>query len=388
MEALVSTDQHLLLWVVLVLVSLFGMISEKRKWFGKLAGVLVTILTMAVLSSFGFIPSASDPDLDVPTYRFVVHYLLPMAIPLLLFNADIRRIMKESGRLLTVYLLGSASVVIGALVAFYIINLGEEGFKVVGVFIATLIGGSVNFMATAETFGFTQSKLFPATIAVDNFVVSLFVFLLFVVPTIKILGKFFPSYQETESIPPATEQKGEVHFDLIKLTSVLAIAGIVCACGFWLGPLIGQWTGADINFNILVITTVILVIANSFPRHLTTLSHTAHEVGMVLMYLFLGVIGAACNPRDIFIEGPRILIFCLITLFVHLAILLFASRYLKVSLKEIAVASAANIGGPTIAAPMAASMNAHKLITPGILVGVLGYVIGTAIGVSVGLWVR
>jgi uncharacterized membrane protein len=41
--------------------------------------------------------------------------------------------------------------------------------------------------------------------------------------------------------------------------------------------------------------------------------------------------------------------------------------------------------GPSVAAPMAASLGQKKLITPAILVGILGYVIGTFIGVTIAM---
>jgi uncharacterized membrane protein len=61
------------------------------------------------------------------------------------------------------------------------------------------------------------------------------------------------------------------------------------------------------------------------------------------------------------------------------------AKLFKLDVYEIIIASAANIMGPSVAAPMAASLGQKKLITPGILVGILGYVIGTFIGVSIAM---
>jgi uncharacterized membrane protein len=84
--------------------------------------------------------------------------------------------------------------------------------------------------------------------------------------------------------------------------------------------------------------------------------------------------------------APSVLFFCMITLVVHFIVIMIGGKLLKISLKEIAVASAANIGGPSIAAPIAGTLNMKKAITPAILIGVLGYVIGTFLGASVGFW--
>lgn len=51
------------------------------------------------------------------------------------------------------------------------------------------------------------------------------------------------------------------------------------------------------------------------------------------------------------------------------------AKLFKLDVYEVVVSSAANIMGPSVAAPMAASMGQKKLVAPGILCGILGYVI-------------
>lgn len=385
---MIKPTEHLILWAILILVSLFGMISERKKWFGKLAGVLVTILSMAVLSSLSIVPSASNPEVVVPVYQVIMGYILPVAIVLLLFNANLKMIFKKSGRLLTVYLIGTIGVVIGALLAFFIVNLGEEGFKIAGIFTATLIGGSVNFMATAEAFDFTTSKLFAASLAVDNFIVSLFIFILFFIPSISFLSRFYPTDNEERRSKVTDEMSTKGGHGMEEIALVLGIATSICFVGFWVDPFVANLTGITLKFNILIITLLTVILANIFSSQFSRLIEIANNLGMFFMYLFLAVIGAACNPTDILSEGPKILIYCMIVLIVHLLFMLLMSKVLKFSLKEMVIASAANIGGPTIAAPLAASLGASKLITPSILVGVLGYVIGTGVGISIGLMVK
>lgn len=46
---------------------------------------------------------------EAPAYAIVNGYLLPLAVPLLLFAADLRRVLKSTGRLLIAFCLGSGS---------------------------------------------------------------------------------------------------------------------------------------------------------------------------------------------------------------------------------------------------------------------------------------
>jgi len=103
------------------------------------------------------------------------------------------------------------------------------------------------------------------------------------------------------------------------------------------------------------------------------------------MYVFLAVIGASTNLKAILGIGPMVLAFYLVIMFFHLLFMIGVARLFKLDVYEVVISSAANIMGPSVAAPMAASMGQKNLVTPGILVGILGYIIGTFVGVSIAL---
>lgn len=46
---------------------------------------------------------------EAPAYKIVTGFLLPLAVPLLLFRADMRRVLKSTGTLLLAFFLGSGN---------------------------------------------------------------------------------------------------------------------------------------------------------------------------------------------------------------------------------------------------------------------------------------
>lgn len=46
---------------------------------------------------------------DAPAYAIVNRFLLPLAVPLLLFAADMRRVLASTGRLLSIFCVGSGT---------------------------------------------------------------------------------------------------------------------------------------------------------------------------------------------------------------------------------------------------------------------------------------
>jgi len=387
MNAIISPDNHIVLFLLVSGAAALGIYSEHKKWFGKLSGILVTMISMSVLSMTGIVPIASNPKIKVDVYDLVFTYFVPIAIPLLLFSSNIFKIIRESGKLLIAYILGAIGIVIGSFIAYGIFNLGEYSGYTAGVIAATLIGGSVNFIATAEILNFSTNPLFTATVAVDNFVANLYTLLLFFVPSLAFLARFFVKPKIENAVESENNTKDiKTEITIERIAVALFIAFAIAGLGQWLAPYIQNLINSPLNFSILLITMLSITAANVFPKQFKLLENTAFTIGLWMMYIFLAVIGAATNIQDIFGIGLNLLWFYLTILLVHFVLMLALAKLFKLDVYEVVVSSAANIMGPSVAAPMAASMGQKNLVTPGILVGILGYVIGTFIGVSIALF--
>lgn len=132
------------LWAALACAGAAGLQLERTKWGKEMSGALLSTLIGLALSNLGVIPSEA-PHVSGPINAF----LLPLAVPLLLFAADLKKVIGDTGRLLTAFIAGSVATVAGSFTAFSLMpleTLGADGWKVAGALTARHIGGSVNYM--------------------------------------------------------------------------------------------------------------------------------------------------------------------------------------------------------------------------------------------------
>jgi len=144
----------------LLIVSASGIAMEQKTTFGKaLSAPLVTMLISLVLANVGIIPFKS------PVYGLINKYLVPLAVPLFLFDSDIRRVIRDAGSLLIAFIVGAVSTIIGTIATFSLIpltSLGEDGWKVACALNSRHIGGAINFVAVADTLNIDGSVVSAA----------------------------------------------------------------------------------------------------------------------------------------------------------------------------------------------------------------------------------
>jgi uncharacterized membrane protein len=263
--------------------------------------------------------------------------------------------------------------------------LGADSANTAGVIAATLIGGSVNFVAAGEILNFSTSPLFSATLAVDNFVANLYILFLFLIPSLGVLSRFFVKNKVENTLNTNELDDAPSIITMERIAVSIFVALLIAWSGQFLAPYLQQLFQTQINFSILIITIVSVAAANIFPKRLKYIDNTAFSIGLWMMFIFLAVIGAATNLHDILHTGPAVLAFYVVIMLFHFIFMLSVAKLFKLDVFEVIISSAANIMGPSVAAPMAASLGQKKLVTPGVLVGILGYIIGTFVGVSIAL---
>jgi len=338
----------------------------------KTSGVVWVLGVAMLLSNIRIIPLSS------PAYDFVGGSLVPLAIPLLLLKGDLRKIFRESGGVMISFCVAAAATVAGVLVGYMLLDLGEIGPKVAGVYTGGWIGGAVNFLAVSKAVEMTPTE-FSVSISASSVVSVTALLLLIVIPSVKAIVRFFPEYEKNHPavVDVQLADAAAPAFRLTHISGALALSFAICA--------VAQWIAAQLDmtqYSILFITVITIAVANGFPRAMNKLEGE-FEVGMLLMYLFFAAVGAGTDAITFVANALNLFFFGMIIILVHLALVLLGARLLKIDLAEAIVASGAALVGPAPTAAIAISKGWKHLVTPGIMCGIFGYVIATFIGVSV-----
>jgi uncharacterized membrane protein len=373
---LISADQTFALSAVIMLTVAFGLWAESRPWGQKVGGPLLLLAIAMALANVGVIPHSA------PVYDQIGGLLVPMAIPLLIMRADFKTIFSESGPMFITFLVATGATFVGALVGVWLIDMGPLEAQIAGTVTSSYIGGSLNFVATAEAVGIRDSSIYVAGLSADAVGAVFFLAALMLMPAIRLVREALPSkfIRDTHQPEPAAtdrdEQPEAPPFNLRQAANGLAVSLSVCALGAALTSLL------DLGSLFILVVTALSVLVANFAKPIVRQVSSEFEIGTLLMYIFFVAIGAGADLGEVLGSALPILFFIGVMVVVHLVLMVTVGRMLKLDLAEVMIASNACILGPAPAAALAASKGWRPLVTPGILVGLFGYAIATFIGVG------
>ena len=369
---LIDSDNHL--GLVALLFSIVGVCSwaERFSWASRVSAPVLIILAALALSNLGLIPR------EAPSYSFVSEYFVMASIPLLLFKADLRKIIAETGRLLFAFLIAAGGTVLGVVAAYLLVPVGDVGAQAAAVITGGYTGGGMNFVAVSKVVGLEDPTRFAVVLGAEASVALSYLMLLSLMPAFA----WFVRWDASTAAPQVPAAQSERHTttdgpDLTHMGLALGLSLAVCAVGVGLANLVGQS-----RFSILAITLIAIAVANLARNRMQALKGD-FTLGMLLLYVFFGVFGAGVDLVSMLRQAPLLMLFALVIILVHAAVAFGLGRLLGFSAREVAVASNACVLGPPTAAALAARSGWHELVTPGILCGILGYLIGNFLGAAV-----
>lgn len=406
MQVLLTNDAVILGVFLMILLLIFRTSNAETGFFKKfytyVPALLLCYIFPASMNSLGII-SGEESGL----YKMATNYLLPAALVMLTSTADLKSINRLGKKALLTFFAGTAGIIIGCPIAFYIVMqispafreqaIAQEYWKGLVTISGSWIGGSSSQLALKEIYGCSES-LFAIILVVDAVVSNTWTACLiygagYRAKIDRWLKADNTAIEEVKQSILDMKEERDHPADLIDITTILALGfggGAIAHLGAnfmskWLTPYhdsLAQY-GLDpftSNFLWLVILSTSLGIALSFTklRKLEKLGTT--DLATLFIYFLIMTIGMRLDFSKININYAGLFGVAVIWMLIHIILMFVAARLLKAPYFFIAVGSQANIGGVSTA-PAVASVFHPALAPVGVLLAVLSHILGTYGGI-------
>ena len=373
-----------------------------QKFYNVVPPLLLCYLLPGIYNSLGLIDGAHS-NLYNPVASRV---LLPAALVLLTMAVDLRAILRLGPKLLAMYAATSASIVLGAALAFISMRaiapatMAGDTWAGMATLAGSWIGGGANMMAMKEIFA-VDATTFGRFAVVDVGVgyAWMAVLLMLAQRAARIDARSGANTAALDDLKQRVEAYRSQHERIPTLTDLMIIVGIsfgTVGLAHALAAPLSAWFGAHVSwaaqvsldapFVWIVGLCTLVGLGLSFTRARALEGAGASTIGTLLLYYLIASIGMQMEIGALF-EKPLLLVLGVVWLGFHIVILWLVGRWLNVPLFYFASGSQSHIGGPA-SAPVVASAFHPALAPVGALLGTLGYATGTVLAYLTGLMLR
>ncbi len=353
--------------------------ASGAKLFQYIPPLIFIYVTPVFLNNLDVIPANS------PVYSGLSRFALPVFIVLMLIKVNVPAAVKIMGKGVLVMLMGTAGVVVGCVVAYFIVHrwLAPDAWTGFGALAGSWIGGTGNMAATSEMLN-TPPEQFGLAVLADNVIYIVWL------PILLASKNFAERFNAWADVPAdrirmmdsaaalvIEEEKAPAMRDYVYLAAIAigvtwiaaALAPVFFEAMMGVAPNL-QVVLSESTWRILLITSIALSLSATPVSRLPN----ATAMGTALIYIFVAGMGARATIEG-FGQAPAFLLGAFIWIFIHGAFCLLGAKLFRVDVHSVAIASAANIGAAA-SAPIVAAFHRPSLVPVSVLMALIGYALG------------
>jgi len=350
------------------------------KWANKIGAVLICYLIGIVFGQI-FI---GDINREIP--NILATALIPLALPMLLFEIDLKSWKKVAGKTFL-------SMIIGILCLIVIVTLGyflfrdsiDDANKISGMLAGLYTGGTPN-LASLKVALNVKEEIFVAVNSVDMLVGAVYILFLISVAK-KIFSKFLLPYPHKNEYQEENIEEKRVIKRLKKWITDVSIKNVLAAFGV---SLLIALIGAGIGFGlikdnaiqmaviILSITTLAIIASNIKA---VKKIKGSFDTGMYLILIFSIAVSSMMNFESMSKAFLPLMGFVTLGVFGTLILHVLFCKIFKIDVDTTIITSVSLICSPPFVPVIAAAIKNKEVMMSGITVGVIGYALGNYLGV-------
>jgi uncharacterized membrane protein len=359
-------------------------LCRKFRFVNKLGSVFIAYLIGLLLGNTGLLPEGSEKIQEILTT-----ITIPLAIPMLLFSANIRQLIKLARVAIVSLMIGLLSVVIVVVIGFFIFN-GKgvpEIWKVSGLLVGVYTGGTPNLAALKLMLNVDANTY----ILIHTYDMGVSIVYLAFLMTIgqrffHLFLKRFPGGKQTDSneFEGANPYQGilrkEQFFPILK---AFGLAVVIFGVGGGLSMLF------DKSYQMVVVILTITslgIVASLIPS--VNRIEKSFDAGMYLILIFSIVVASMANVSNFAGISPSLFGYITFTVFGALALHSLMAKVFNVDADTLMITSTALICSPPFVPVVAGAIGNRAVIISGLTVGVIGYAIGNYLGLALSEMLR
>lgn len=372
-------------------------LCRKISFFNRIGPILILYIIGIIVGNLPFLPEGAHDLQEILTSA-----IIPIAIPMMLFNSDFRRfsVRKSLLSLLCGIIAVMVTVVLGYLV--FKENLGDEGYKIGGMLTGVYTGGTPNLAALKLVLG-VKDETYILLNTYDMIVSFLYLVFLMTVgigffrrilpagatavrPAVGETPRFQAAAGEPDGYTGIFKRKNAMQVLAAFLLSVLIFilsAGVAVLSSGRLSEGVGAAMEWKYFMAILILSLTTLGIASSFIPGVRRLEKS-YDAGMYLVYIFSAAVASMADLSSLnFRGGISMFLYIAFVIFLSLAIQTLLSRLFKIDGDTMVISSVALINSPPMVPMMAAAMQNREVIVTGLSIGIIGYAAGNYLGFAI-----
>ncbi len=364
-------------------------LCRRVSWLGKIGPILVLYAVGLVAGNLSVMPEGA-----AEIQNFVTSAMIPLAIPMLLFNCTFK---KGQTGMQAKALAGGLIAVVVAVISGYLLfrsHLGPEGARIGGMITGVYTGGTPNLAALQMMLGVRHETY----ILINSYdlVVSAGYLAFLLGIGIRMFRRFLPveagriseeagreiaeNHRREQAQNPYSGFWRRASLAQVGRAALLTLVIVAVSGGAALG--VNTLTGSDRYFMLtLILALTTLGIAASFWKPVRKLRRS-YDAGMYLIYIFSVAVASMADFSKLNLsEGVYLAVYLLFVVFVSLVVQSLLARAMKVDGDSMVVASVALINSPPFVPMIAAAMGNRDAMVTGLTIGLVGYAAGNYLGV-------
>jgi len=372
------TTSLITLIIVLGLPAILMRVENKVKLIKWVSPIIICYLAGIIIANTNFL----NPEDDF--IRTITEISIGLAIPLLLFSANLKKWLGQAGKTLLSFGISVLGVLIASILAYLVFSDNiPEANKASGMMIGVYTGGTANLNAIGIALEAADEVLVLLNSA--DVIISgvYFIFLLTVAKPL--LRLFLPAFKNSKKNGDSNytfelnDLKGHsVKSNIWRILIGLGLALIVLGISAGVTILISG--GMKESIVMLLITT--LAIGCSFNVKVRNLRGT-YRTAEYLLLVFAVAIGCLANLRELLNASSHLFLFCGFVIVVSIIIHFSLAAVFRIDADTVIITSTAAIYGPAFVGPVANALKNPRVIVSGITMGLLGYSLAYYVGMGV-----